>query len=112
MFSVSFYFIHFFTLYQSPSCSLLIFFNAVLSGIDEVLSIHLSGNVLVFEYSNLYHDDRLTYCSGTDRPDGLCCNFSTSNNLTLIIILITNDCDLHSLVLLDLLFYFALAFVL
>ena len=112
MFSVSYFFIQclhpldssFILHSMHLSSSLFTFFNAVLSDIHKVLSIRPSANVLVFQYSNLYHGDRLTSFSGTDRPDELCWNFSISNNLPLIILLIITDCDAHSLPLLDLFF--------
>ena len=46
---------YFFFLYQSPSLSLCIVFESVLSKIDEVLSINQSANVFVFGDVNVHH---------------------------------------------------------
>ena len=95
---------YFFFLYQSPSSSLCTVFDSISSNIDEVLSINLSANVLVFGDFNVHHKDWLTYSSGTDRPGELCYNFSISNDLTQIVNFPTRipDCDSHSPALLDL----------
>ena len=95
---------YFFFLYQSPSSSLCTVFDSISSNIDEVLSINLSANVLVFGDFKVHHKDWLTYSSGTDRPGELCYNFSISNDLTQIVNFPTRipDCDSHSPALLDL----------
>ena len=46
---------YFFFLYQSPSLSLCIVFDSVLSKIDEVLSINQSANVFAFGDVNVHH---------------------------------------------------------
>ena len=53
---------------------------------------------------NVHHKDWLTYFGGTDRPGGLCYNFSISNDLTQIVNFPTRIpcCDSHSPALLDL----------
>ena len=65
----------FFFLYQSPSLSLCIVFDAISSNTDEVHSINPSANVFVFEDFNIRHKDWLTYSGGIDRPGELCYNF-------------------------------------
>ena len=42
-------------------------FDAILSRIDEVLSINPSANMFVFGDFNVHHKDWLTYSGGTDR---------------------------------------------
>ena len=39
-----------------------------IDNIDEVLSINLSANVLVFGDFNVHHKDWLSYSGGTDQP--------------------------------------------
>ena len=85
---------YFFFLYRSPSSSLCTVFDSVSSNIDEVLSINPSANVFVFGDVNVH---------GTDRPGEHCYNFSTSNDLTLMVSFPTRipDRDSHSPALLD-----------
>ena len=73
---------HFFFLYRSPSSSLCMVSDSILSNIDEALSINTSANVFVFGNFNIHHKDWLTYSGGTDRPGELCYNFSISMDLT------------------------------
>ena len=61
----------FFFLCWSPSSSLCIIFDAILSNIDEVLSINPSANKFVFVDFNIHHKDWLTYSGGTGRPGEL-----------------------------------------
>ena len=98
---------HFFFLYQSLSSSLCTVFDSISSNIDEVLSINPSANVFVFGDFNVHHKDWLLYSGGTDRPDELCYNFSTSNDLTQMVNFPNRipDCDSHSPALLDLFIY-------
>ena len=63
---------YFLFLSQSPSSSLCMVFDSVLSNIDEVLSINQSVNVFVFGLAK----DWLTYSGGTDRSGELCYDFS------------------------------------
>ena len=72
--------------------------------IDEVLSINQYANVFVFRDFNIHHKGWLTYSGGTDRPGGLCHNFSISNDLTQVVNFSTQipDCNSHSPALLDL----------
>ena len=88
---------YFFFLYQSLSFSLCTVFDSVSSNIDDVLSINLSSNVFVFGDFNVCLKDWLTYSGGTDRPGGLCFNFSISNDLTQMVNFPTRlpdyDCD-------------------
>ena len=60
--------------------------------------------MFVFGDSNIHHKDWLTYSRGTDRPVGICYNFSISNDLTQMVNFPTRipDCDSHSPALLDL----------
>ena len=60
--SVSYYF----SLYQSPSSSLCMLFDFILSDIDEVLPINPSASGFVFEDFNVDHKVWLTYSGGTD----------------------------------------------
>ena len=64
--------VSYFFFYQSPSLSLCMVFDSVLSNIDEVLLINLSANIFVFGDFNIHHKDWLTYSSGTDRPGERC----------------------------------------
>ena len=100
---------HFFFLYRSPSSSLCMVFDSILSNIDEALSINTSANVFVFGNFNIHHKDWLTYSGGTDRPGELCYNFSISNDLTQMVNFPTRipDCDSHSRALLDLFISFS-----
>ena len=93
-----------FFLFQSASSSLCTVFDSISSNIDEVLSINPSANDFIFEDFNVHHKDWLTYSGGTDRPDKLCYNFSTSNDLIQMVNFPTwiPDCDSHSPALLDL----------
>ena len=93
--SVSYFFFH----YRSHSLSLSTIFYAVLSNIDEVLSI----NIVLGDF-NIHHKNWVTYSNGTDRPGELCYNFSISNSLTQIVNFLTciSDSDSHSFVCLDL----------
>ena len=95
---------HFFFLYRSPSSSLCMVFDSILSNIDEALSINTSANVFVFGNFNIHHKDWLTYSGGTDRPGELCYNFSIPNDLTQMVNFPTRnpDCDSHGPALLDL----------
>ena len=88
-------------------------FNSISSNIDEVFSINSSANVFIFGGFNVQNKDWLTYSGGTDRPDGLCHSFSTSNDITQMVNFPTRipDCDCHSPALLDL-FFLTLVFVL
>ena len=54
---------YFLFLYQSPSSSLYTVFDAILSNIDDVLSINPSANVFVFgnSNSNVHHRGMLSY---------------------------------------------------
>ena len=78
-------------------------FDSISSNKDEVLSTNPSANVFVFGDFNDYHKDWLTYSGRTDRPGGLCYNFSISNDLTQRVNFPTRipDCDSHSPALLD-----------
>ena len=89
-----------FFLYQSPSSSLQMVFNSILSDIDEVLSINPSANVFVLWDFNVHHRNCLTYSGGTDWPGKLHYNFSISNNLTQMVNFTTRipDCDSHTAV--------------
>ena len=91
--------LHFF-----PSSSLCMVFDYIVSNIDEILSIHPSANVFVFENFNIHYKDWLTYSSGTDRSGELCYNFFISNKLTQMANFLTRipDSDSHSPPLLDL----------
>ena len=64
---------YFFFFYQSPSSCPV--FDAILSNIDEVLSINLSAYMFVFGDFNIHHKDWLTYSRGTDRPGEVGYNF-------------------------------------
>ena len=64
---------YFFFSYQSPSSCTV--FDAILSNIDEVLSINLSAYMFVFGDFNIHHKDWLTYSRGTDRPGEVGYNF-------------------------------------
>ena len=105
---------YFLFLYQSPSSSLCMVFEAISSNIDEVLSINPSATVFVIGDFNVHHKDWLTYSGGTDRPGELCYNFSISNNLTQIVNFPTRipDCDSHSPLFWIYLFLLMLVFVL
>ena len=81
LYSVSYLFF----LYRSPSSLLCTVFDSISLNIDEVLSINPSANVFVFGDFNVHHKDWLTFSGGTDRPGGLCYNFSISNDLTQIV---------------------------
>ena len=76
---------YFFFLYRSPSSSLCMVSDSVLSNIDGVLLINASANVFAFGHFNSYHKNWVTYSSGTDTPGELCYNFSISHNLTQIV---------------------------
>ena len=76
---------YFFFLYRSPSSSLCMVSDSVLSNIDGVLLINTSANVFAFGHFNSYHKNWVTYSSGTDTPGELCYNFSISHNLTQIV---------------------------
>ena len=93
---------HLYFLYPSPSSCLCTIFDAVLSNIDEVLSINPSPNVFVFEYFNAYHKDKLNYSGRTKRPGELFCNFS--NDVTQMVNFSSwiSDCESLSNGLLDL----------
>ena len=54
---------------------LCIFFDAISSIKDEVLSVNLLVNVLVFGDFNIPHEDWLIHSGGTDRSDELSYNF-------------------------------------
>ena len=97
--------------YQLPSSSLYTVFDAILSNIDEVLSI--SPSAFVCGGFNDYRKDWLTYSGGTDRPGELCYNFSISPDFTQNVNFINQipDCSSHSSALLDL-FLLMLVFVL
>ena len=72
-----------FFLYRSPSSSWSTIFDSVSSNIDEVLAINLSANLFDFGDLNVYYKKHWLTCSdGTDGPGELCCNFSSSNDLT------------------------------
>ena len=103
-----------FFLYWSPSLALCTVFDSISSNIDEVLSINPSANIFVFGDFNIHHKDWLTYSGGTDRPGGLCYNFSISNDLTQMVNFPTRipDCDSHSQALLDYFFLLTLVFAL
>ena len=60
-------------------------FDSVSSNIDEVLSINPSADLFIFGDFNVHRKDLLAYSGGTDRPGGLCYNFSISNDLTQIV---------------------------
>ena len=70
-------------------------FDSVSSDIDEILLINSSVNVFDFGDFNAHHKDWLIYSGGTDRPGGLCYNFSISNDLTQMVNFPTGipDCD-------------------
>ena len=73
-------------------------FDSISSNIDEVISINPSANVFVFGDFNIHHKDWLTFSGRTDRPGGLCYNFSTCDELTQMVNFPTRipDCDSHS----------------
>ena len=58
---------YFFFIYRSPSSYLCTIFHAVLSKIDEALSINQSANVFVFGGFNVHTKDWLNYSDRTDR---------------------------------------------
>ena len=79
-------------------------FDSISSSIDEVLSINLSSNVLIFGEFNIHHKDWLTYSDGNDRPGELYYNsLVISNDLTQIVNFPTQipDFDSHSCALFD-----------
>ena len=67
------------------------FFYSILSNMDDVLSIKPSANVFVFGDFNVHHKDWVTYSGGTDKSDTLCYNFSISNNLTRMAVLLRSQ---------------------
>ena len=69
------YFTQFFFVYQSPSLSLRMVFDAVSSNIDKILWINPSANVFVFGDFNIHCKDWLTFSGGTDRAGELCYSF-------------------------------------
>ena len=73
-------------LYWLPSLSLCTVFDSILCNIDEVLSINSCANVFAFEDFNVHHKDWLPYSGRTDRSGELCYNFSTSNELTQMVV--------------------------
>ena len=89
----------------SITLSLSIVFYAILSNVDEVLSINPSAIVFVFGDFNFHHKNWLAYSGGTDRPGELCDIFSISNDLTQMVHFPTriSDCDSPSPALFDLL---------
>ena len=99
--------LYFFFLCWSPSLSLCMAFDSILSDIDEVLLISPSANVFVFRDFNVHHKDWVTYSSGADIDLVNSYNFSISVNLTQIVNFPTQipDCDVHSPALLDLCLY-------
>ena len=94
---------YFFFPYRSPSLSLCMASDPILSKIDEVLSINTSA-VFVFGNLNTHHKDWLIYSGGTDRSGELSYNFSISNDLPQIVNfpMPIPDWDAHSPALLDL----------
>lgn len=48
--------------------SLCTVFDAILSNINEILSINLSPNVVLFGDLSVYNKDSLSYSDGNDRP--------------------------------------------
>lgn len=62
--------------------SLCTVFDAILSNINEIPSINLSANVVLFGDLSVYNKDSLSYSDGNDRPVVLCYNFSVSNDFT------------------------------
>ena len=96
--------------YQPPSSSLYTVFGAILSNIDEILSINPSA--FVCGGFNDHCKDWLKYSGGTDRPGELCYNFSISPDFTQSINFINQipDCSSQSSALLDL-FLLMLVFV-
>ena len=90
-------------LYRSPSSSLCTIFDSISSYIDEVLWINLSDNVFVFGDFHVHHKDWLSYSGETDQSGELSYNFSTSDDLTQIVNLLTRipECDSHSPAYLD-----------
>ena len=95
---------YFFFLYQSPSLSSCMVFDAISSNLDELLLINPSANMFVFGGFNLSQKDWLTSSGGTDRTGELCYNFSISHDLTQMVNFPTwiPECDSHSPALLDL----------
>ena len=95
---------YFFFLYQSPSLSSCMVFDAISSNLDELLLINPSANMFVFGGFNLSQKDWLTSSGGTDRTGELCYNFSISHDLTQMVNFSTwiPECDSHSPALLDL----------
>ena len=85
-------------LYQSPSLSLCMVFDSISSNSNPF------ANVFVFGEFSIHHKNWLTYSCGNHRSDGLCYNFSISNDLTQMVNFPTGilDCDSHSPALLDL----------
>ena len=79
-------------------------FCSISSNVDEILSVHPSANVFVFEEFNVYYKDWLTYSGGTDRPGEFYHNFSISNDLTQMVNFPIRipDSDSHGPALLDL----------
>ena len=94
---------------MSYFCSFLCtVFDAILSNINEILSINLSANVVLFGDLSVYNKDSLSYSDGNDRPVVLCYNFSVSNDFTQMVNVPTwfLDCDSRNPALLDLFIYF------
>ena len=71
-------------------------FDVISSNIDEVLWINHLLMCLSLETS-VHRKAWLTYSYGTDRPCGLCYNFSISNDFTQMVIFVIRipDCDSH-----------------
>ena len=67
-----------FCLYYSPSSSSCTAFDAISSNTDEVPWINSSANVIVFGDFITHHKGWGAYSGGTNRPGGLCYNFSIS----------------------------------
>ena len=60
-------------------------FDAMSSGIDEVLWTNPSAKVFVLDINSIHHKDWLIYCGGTDRPGESCYNLSIAKSCTQMI---------------------------
>ena len=100
----SFMLSYLFFCYQPPVLSLCTTFEAILSKIDEILSINPSANILAFREFNIHYNDWFTCSGGTDRPGELCYNFTIPDDLAQIVNFPkqTPDYSSHSHAVLDL----------
>ena len=65
-------------------------------------------NKVLFGDFSIHHKDWFTYSGGTDKPDGLCQNYTISNDFTQMINFPTQiiDCESESPALLDLFIFY------